>query len=120
MQLTVLLTDLSPMLEDIIFHLLRDREDLHIVRGSSVVDGLQAAAASVGAQLVIVERSDPTKFCALDDGIAQAASLSVLALTADGTRGCLHTLKPTSKRLDDVSSAQLMAALATITPAGRG
>jgi len=120
MQMTVLLADLSPMLEDIVFHLLRNREDLHIVRGSAVADGIQLAAASVGAQLVIVERPDPTRFCALDGGIAQAAGLSVLALTADGTRGCLHTLKPVSKRLDDISSAQLMAALATVTPTGRG
>jgi len=119
MHKTVLLADLSPMLEDIVFHLLRNRAELRIVRGSAA-NGIQMAAASVGAQLVIVERPDPAKFCALDDGIAQAAGLSVLALTADGTKGCLHTLKLTSKRLDDISGAQLIAALATVTSAGRG
>jgi hypothetical protein len=119
MQMTVLLADLSPMLEDIVFHLLRNRGDLRIVRGSAAANGIQAAAASVGAQLVIVERPDPSALCALDDGIAQAAGLSVLALTADGTRGCLHALKPTARRLDDISGAQLMAALASVEPAGR-
>jgi len=113
-QTTILLADLPQMLEDIVFNLLRDRTDLRILRGSAP-DGLQAAAAAAGAELVIVTRPDPDSFARLDAGLTQAAALSLLALAADGSWGCLHRLQPQATRFDDISAAQLTAAV----PVGR-
>jgi hypothetical protein len=117
--ITVLLADLPSMLEDIVFQLLRGRAELRVVRGSSGVHGIQAAAAAAGAQVVIVERPDPAAFSKLDQGLAQAAGLSVLALNVDGSWACLHSLNPQTKRFDDISGAHLVSALASSAPAGR-
>lgn len=114
---TVLLADLPPMLEDIVFHLLRDRADLRIIRGSVARAGILAAAA--GAQRVIVMRRDPADFAALDEGLGRAAGLTVLALNPDAAWGCLHTLQPHATRIEDISAAQLLAAMAIAVPAGR-
>jgi hypothetical protein len=115
-QTTILLSDLPQMLEDIVFHLLRDRTDLRILRGSAP-DGLQAPAA--GAQLVIVARPDPESFAGLDAGLGQAAALALLALNADGSWGCLHILQPKAARFDDISAAPLTTALSAAESAGR-
>lgn len=107
---TVLLADLPPLLEDIVFHALNDRADMLVLRGSAP-DGLAAAAKSCGAELVVVVRRDPACFAALDERLAQIAGIRVLALNADAAWGCLHTLQPLARQFDDISAGALREAL---------
>jgi len=110
---SVLLADLSPMLEGIVRSLLQSRTDLNVVRGSAKDIGLAAAAAAAGARLVVVSCRDPADLRAVDQGVAQAANLSVYALNEHGSAGCVHVVKLTSTPYDD--GLKLMGALEDAT-----
>jgi hypothetical protein len=108
---TVLLADLPAMLEDLMVSLLENRPGMKILRGASAGSDLVAAAAAVQAHAVIVTRRDPADLGAVDPRLAQAASLSIVAVAPDGASACLHTLRPEATRLEDVSAEEILGAL---------
>jgi hypothetical protein len=114
---TVLIADLPPMLEDMVSSLLRKRSDLRVVRAPKGASSLVDAAVSAGARLVVTACRDPLDLRAVDSSLADAASLSILALSRDGGSAGVHELRPILRRLDDVSADQILAILAS--PAGR-
>jgi hypothetical protein len=116
---TVLLADLRPLLEDIVYQLLQGCPNLQIIRGSAKGRGLAAAAAAAEARLVVVSCADPANLQAVGEDFAHAASLSVFALNEDGSSGCLHSVQCATTRFDDLSSAALMVALGVAAPKGQ-
>lgn len=119
MPLTVLLADLPRMLEDMVSSVLRPHCDIRVVRGAAADGDLIAAAAASGAQVVVVTRRDPGNLAEVDPHLAQAAAVSIIALAPDGGWACLYRLRPDVTRLDDLSTAKVLAALASATPIGR-
>jgi DNA-binding NarL/FixJ family response regulator len=115
---TVLLADLPPMLEDTVRSVLQSRPDLEVIRASTRDQDLIDAAAAAGAHVVVVTRRDPADLWAVDPRLAQAAAVSVIALSPNGAWACLHKLHPAATRLEDLSTAQILAALAATAPMG--
>jgi hypothetical protein len=109
--LTILMADLPKLLEDVLGHLLVARPEVALISGSVQGSGVADAALAVGADVVVVTSRDPTDLAALDGQLARLASLSVLALNADGAWACVHSLHPSMTRIDDISGAQLVSAL---------
>ena len=116
---TVLLADLPPMLEDMVSSVLRERSDLHVIRGATNGSRLVDAAVAAGASVVVVARRDPADLEAIDPYATKVVNVSVVALALDGTSACLHVLQPTEQRLEDVSAEQLLALIAGAAPTGR-
>ena len=116
---TVLLADLPPMLEDMMSSVLKERSDLHVIRGATNGSRLVDAAVAAGASVVVVARRDPADLEAIDPYLTNVANVSVVALALDGTAACLHALQPTEQRVDDVSAEQLLALIAGATSIGR-
>jgi hypothetical protein len=116
---TVLLAGLPRMLEDMVSSLLEPHPDIHVVRGEARDRDLISAAAAAGARVVVVTRRDPANLTEVDPHLALAATVSIIALSADGAWACLYTLKPDVTRLEDLSTAKVLAALASATPIGR-
>jgi len=116
---TVLLADLPPMLADMVSSVLQPHAEVRVVRNGTSNDDIVAAAVAAGAQVVVVTRRDPEDLGAIDRRLADAASVSVVALAPDGAWACLHKLRPESKRFEDLSTAQILAALTAATPVGR-
>jgi hypothetical protein len=116
---TVLLAGLPRMLEDMVSSLLEPHPDIHVVRGEARDRDLISAAAAAGAQVIVVTRRDPTNLTEIDPHLALAATVSIVALSADGAWACLYTLKPDVTRLEDLSTAKVLAALASAMPIGR-
>lgn len=119
MPATVLLADLPRMLEDMVASVLQSDPNIYVVSGAANDRGPVAAATDAGAQVVFVTRRDPADLASVDAQIAQAAAVSIFALSPDGAWACLYTLKPYVTRLDDLSSAKVLAALASMTHFGR-
>jgi hypothetical protein len=107
----LLLADLPAMLEDLMVSLLENRPGLKIIRGASAGGDIVAAATAARAQVVVVTRRNPADLDAVDPRLAQAAGLSIVALAPDGASACLHTLRPESTRLEDVSAEEILGAL---------
>jgi hypothetical protein len=116
---TVLLVDLPRMLEEMICSVLKPHSDIRVICGAAANGGLVAAAAAAGAQVVVVTRRDPANLAEVDPHLTQAAAVSVLALAPDGAAACLHALRADSARLEDVSAAEILRALAASRPVGR-
>jgi hypothetical protein len=116
---TVLLADLPQMLEDMVSSVLQPHSDLRVIRGSTRDQDLVSTAAATGAQVVVVTRRDPSDLSAIDSRLALAATVSIVALAPDGAWACVHTLRPETRRLENLSTAKILAALATATPMGR-
>jgi hypothetical protein len=116
---TVLLADLPRMLEDMVSSVLKAHPDIRVVRGQARDRDLISAAAASGAHVVVVTRRDPANLDAVDPRLAQAASLSIVALAPDGASACLHALRSESSRLEDVSAEQILGALLAARPIGR-
>lgn len=87
---------------------------MDVVRGSANAGPLAAAASAAHASLVVVTRARPDDLEAVDPALAQAASVAVLAITADGSWGSLHRLRLESTRYDDLASTQLAEILTAI------
>jgi hypothetical protein len=104
---TILLADLSPMLECIVAGVLACRPHLRVLRGSAR-RGVVAAAAESGARLVVVSGGNPSDLKDIDATLAEAAGLSVLVLNRDGAWACLHGLRLATERLDDLSAAEML------------
>ena len=68
---TVLLTDLPPMLDDLLVDLLGSRPDLKVVRAAAAGD-LAAAAFAAKAEVVVVAHRDPADLDAIDAKLARA------------------------------------------------
>jgi DNA-binding NarL/FixJ family response regulator len=117
--MTVLLADLPPMLEDMMSSVLKERSDLRVIRGATDGRKLIDAAVAAAAPVVVVARRNPADLEPIDPYLANAARISVVALALDGASACLHTFKPTSQRLDDVSTEQILRVIAGATPMGR-
>jgi hypothetical protein len=115
---TVLLADLPRMLEDMVSSVLEAQPNIRVVRGEARDCDLVSAAAACGAHAVVVTRGDPANLAEVDRHLARAASVSIIALAADGAWACLYTLKPDVTRLEDLSTAKVLAALAAATPIG--
>ena len=98
---------------------LKAHPDIRVVRGEARDRDLISAAAASGAHVVVVTRRDPANLDAVDPRLAQAASLSIVALAPDGTSACLHALRSESARLEDVSAEQILGALSAARPIGR-
>ena len=118
MTTTVLLADLPQLLEDIVAHLVQDRPDIRVVRGSLRQAGLAAAASAWNADVVVVTREDAADFAAIDPALARISALSIVALDAGGARACVYSLRPQRVLIGDVSGAQLLDALLLGRPAG--
>ena len=116
---TVLLADLPRMLEDMVSSVLEPHPDVRVVRGAAHDRDLIRAAAACGARVVVVTRRDPADLEEVDPHLAQAAAVSIVASAADGAWACLYRLRPDVTRLEDLSTAKVLAALATATPIGR-
>jgi hypothetical protein len=116
---TVLLADLPPMLEDMMSSVLKERSDLRVIRSATKNRKLIGAAVAAGASVVVVARRDPAALESIDPYLADAGTVSVVALALDGACACLHTFKPTKQQLDDVSTEQILAAIARTTPIER-
>ncbi len=107
----VYLADLPPLLADIVTTMIEGRDDLAVMRGGQGAGPIDAALAA-GAPVVVVARSDPGDLAAIDPWLAQAATLSVVAVASDWGSACSHALRPTSRRLEHVSPSDLLAAIA--------
>jgi hypothetical protein len=106
------------MLEDMVSSVLEAQPNIRVVRGEARDCDLVSAAAACGAHAVVVTRGDPANLAEVDRHLARAASVSIIALAADGAWACLYTLKPDVTRLEDLSTAKVLAALAAATPIG--
>jgi hypothetical protein len=113
---TVLLADLPRMLEDMIASVLQPHPDIRIVRGAAPDRDLIAGATAAGAHAVVVTRRDPADLSDIDPRLARAAHISIVAVAPDGASACVHTLRAEVARLDDVSAAEILRALA-VSPA---
>jgi hypothetical protein len=113
---TVLLADLPRMLEDMIASVLQPHPDIRIVRGAAPDRDLVAAATAAGAHAIVVTRRDPADLSDIDPRLARAARISIVAVAPDGASACVHTLRADVARLDDVSAAEILRALA-VSPA---
>jgi hypothetical protein len=109
---TVLLFDLPKMLEDIIFAVLKDRREFHVLCCAADATGPTAAAMRVGASVVILSHPTPEDLAALDPDLMRATTIALLALNPNGSSVCLHALLPRMSRIDDVSAARLTAVVA--------
>src|SRR5262245_24288238 len=87
---TGLLADLPRMLEDMVSSVLEPQPDIRVVRGEAHERDLIAAAAASGAHVVVVTRRDPANLAEVDPHLARAASVSIIALAADGAWACLY------------------------------
>ncbi len=116
---TVLLADLPRMLEDMVSSVLEPHPDVRVVRGAAHDRDLIRAAAACGARVVVVTRRDPADLEEVDPHLAQAAAVSIVAIAADGAWACFYRLRPDVTRLEDLSTAKVLAALASATPIGR-
>jgi hypothetical protein len=116
---TVLLADLPAMLEDLMVSLLESRPDLKVIRGTAAGGDLVSAAVNAKAQVVVVTRRNPADLGAVDPKLAQAASVSIVALAPDGASACLHALRSEAARLEDVSTEEILGALAASNASGR-
>jgi hypothetical protein len=115
---TVLLADLPRMLEDMRASVLQPHPDIRIVRGAAPDRDLVAAAAAAGALAVVVTRRDPADLADIDPRLAQAAGISIVAVAPDGASACVHVLRAEVARLEDVSAAEILRALAAARPIG--
>jgi hypothetical protein len=113
---TVLLADLPRMLEDMIASVLQPHPDIRIIRGAAPDRDLIAGATAAGAHAVVVTRRDPADLSDIDPRLARAARISIVAVAPDGASACVHTLRAEAARLDDVSAAEILRALA-VSPA---
>lgn len=116
---TVLLADLPPMLEDMVSSVLQQRSDLQLIHSATGDRNLIDVAVASSAQVVIVVSRNPVDLASIDPYLANAASLSIVALAPDGGSACLHAFKPESHWLDDVSAEQILASIIAATPIGR-
>ena len=117
---TVLLADLPPMLEDVVSSVLKGRSDIDVIRGTPHGCKLINAAIAAGAPVVVVARRNPADLASIDPYLANAANVSVVALTLDGTSACLHAFKPVGQLFEDVSAKQILTAIAGAAATGRG
>ncbi len=115
---TIVLFDLPKMLEDILFGVLHDHPEFRVLRSQPSDASPLAAALREGASLVIVANPKPDDLPALDPELAHMAGIALLALRPDGASACLHSLRPTMSQIDDVSGAQLIAALSAAVVQG--
>src|SRR5262245_46362578 len=104
------------MLEDMMSNVLKERPDLRVIRGKTKNCKLVDAAVAAGATVVVVARRNSADLKSIDPYLANAENVSVVALALDGTSACLHSFKPTGQRLDDVSTEQILAAIADAAP----
>jgi hypothetical protein len=107
------------MLEDMVSSVLQPHPDIRVVHGTAHDKDLIGAAAEAGAQVVVVTRCDPADLAEVDPRLGRAAMVSIIALAPDGAWACLYTLQPDVTRIEDLSTAKVLAALATATPIGR-
>ena len=98
---------------------LKERPDLRVIRGTTSSSKLIDAAVAAGASVVVVARRNPADIESIDPYMANATNVAVVALALDGTSACLHVLKPTGQRFDDVSAEQLLTVIAGATPIGK-
>jgi hypothetical protein len=116
---TVILADLSPMLENVVSNVLKPHFDLRVIRRTSSGCALLNEAVEVGAPIVVVAQDDPSDLAAVSPCLANAARVSVVAIAPDGVSACLHTFKPVGRDLADVSAEQIVAAIADAVAANR-
>jgi DNA-binding NarL/FixJ family response regulator len=101
------------MLEDMISSVLKQRSDLHVIRGTTNGRKLIDAAVASEAPVVVMACRNPADLESIDPYLANAARVSVVALALDGTSACLHAFKPSGQQLDDVSAQQILTAITT-------
>jgi len=106
---TVLLADLSPMLEDMLSRVLKDRFDIEVIHGAGDRSKLVDVAVAADASLVVMSRLDPANLASIDPYLAEAAKVSIVALALDGASAFLHTFTPTKQDLEEVSADRILA-----------
>ena len=106
----VYLADLPPLLADIVTTMIEGRDDLEVIQGGEGAGPIDAALAA-GAPVVVVARSDPGDLAAIDPYLAQATSLSVVAVASDWSSACSHAFHPTSRRLEHISPSDILTAI---------
>jgi hypothetical protein len=107
------------MLETVVSNVLKHELDLQVIRRTSTGCALLNEAVEVGAPVVVVAQDDPSDLAAFNPCLANAAQVSVVAISLDGASACLHTFKPAASDLRDVSAAQIVAAIVGAVEANR-
>jgi hypothetical protein len=107
------------MLEDMVSSVLKGRSNIDVIRGTQSGCKLINAAVDAGAPVVVVARRNPSDLASIDPYLANAANVSVVALTLDGTSACLHAFKAVGQRLDDVSAEQILTAITDAAERGQ-
>lgn len=105
----VLLADLSPMLEDMVSTVLKDRSDIEVIRGANHDHRLIDIAIAAGAPLVVTSSHDPSNLASVDPYLANATRVSIVALALDGASAFFHTFTLSKKNLEEVSAEQILA-----------
>jgi DNA-binding NarL/FixJ family response regulator len=117
----VLLAGMSNMLSTIVRAALSEAPDMVVAGTSSAVnDDLAAQIRLIAADVVIVQTDQPAVATSLIDLLHAFPALKVVAISADGSSGVMHQLRPYSIRFAEVSVAALVSALrAPATPIRR-
>jgi hypothetical protein len=108
---TIVLAGLSPLLEDLIVHLLRAHPGASIVRGIINGTSLVDVAFKEQADVIIVSHERACDLAALDHGLASLTALSIVALTPDGGSACIHRLVPQAVLMKAVSGHEILELL---------
>jgi DNA-binding NarL/FixJ family response regulator len=109
-ELRILLADMTTMFASILCAALGETPGLTVAGQCTAADDLLSRIREVGADVLIVQSSDPGDVTRLLPLLRDCPTLRVLALTANCGGGFVHELRVHSTRLTDLSAAGLGAA----------
>ncbi len=107
----VLIYPMPRLLQDILYTLASDVEEVELVGCPDDATGIDDAAVRTGADLVIACDRDAA-WHAVDSLLKRMPRTRALAVSADGRSGVLYELRPVRRVIGELSAATLRAAVA--------
>jgi len=106
----VLPMNIPKLLSDLIKGIIVSSEGLHFVGETVKSAGILRAAASTKADVIILRDKDMSAE-KVYRVLHRRPRLKIIAISADGRRGCLYELRPRAKMIRDLSAENLIAAI---------
>jgi DNA-binding NarL/FixJ family response regulator len=115
-QLRILLVDLPRMLRDLVLEIVNAQRDLSLVGEVSDESHLLTIAAELEFEVVIACVQSDMLPPACRDLLAVRPTLIFLAIESDGRQGYVHSLRPHTESLAELSPSTLLAAIRRTAP----